>query len=92
MQVGTTKDQGLYNNPSAAVRAGALDAGTVPQYNTILKLLENSKNGALPRHTIFSILSLSLSLLRIGSETSLSNLHSGTASSCYSCNVTVTVF
>ena len=34
MQVGTTKDQGLYNNPSAAVHPGALAAGTLPQYNT----------------------------------------------------------
>ena len=36
MQVGTTKDQGLYNKPSAAVHPGALAAGTLPQYNTIL--------------------------------------------------------
>ena len=35
MKVGTTKDQGLYNNPSAAVHPGALTAGTIPQYNTI---------------------------------------------------------
>ena len=35
MQVGTTKDQGLYNNPSAAVHPGALAAGTLPQYNKI---------------------------------------------------------
>ena len=34
MQVGTTKDQGLYNKPSAAVLPGALAAGTLPQYNT----------------------------------------------------------
>ena len=33
MQVGTTKDQGLYNKPSVAVRPGALAAGTIPQYN-----------------------------------------------------------
>ena len=32
MQVGTTKDQGLYSKPSAAVRPGALAAGTLPQY------------------------------------------------------------
>ena len=32
MQVGTTKDQGLYNKPSAAVHPGALAAGTLPQY------------------------------------------------------------
>ena len=35
MQVGTTKDQGLYNKPSAAVHPGALAAGTLPQYNSI---------------------------------------------------------
>ena len=35
MQVGTTKDQGLYNKPSAVVHPGALAAGTLPQYNTI---------------------------------------------------------
>ena len=33
MQVGTTKDQGLYNKPSAAMHPGALAAGTLPQYN-----------------------------------------------------------
>ena len=32
MQVGRTKDQGLYNTPSAAVHPGALDPGTPPQY------------------------------------------------------------
>ena len=32
MQVGTTKDQGLYNKPSAAVHPGALGAGTLTQY------------------------------------------------------------
>ena len=35
MQVGTTKDQGSYNKPSAAVHPGALAAGTLLQYNTI---------------------------------------------------------
>ena len=35
MQVATTKDQGLYNKPSAGVHPGALAAGTLPQYNTI---------------------------------------------------------
>ena len=34
MQVGMTKDQGLYNKPSAAVHPGALAVGTLPQYNT----------------------------------------------------------
>ena len=36
VEVGTTKDQGLYNKPLAAVRQGALDAGTLPQYSTVL--------------------------------------------------------
>ena len=36
MQVGTTKDQGLYNKPLAPVHLGALAAGTLPQYNTML--------------------------------------------------------
>ena len=36
VQVGTTKDQGFYNKPSAAVDPGALTAGTLLQYNTIL--------------------------------------------------------
>ena len=31
MQVGTTKDQGLYNKPSAAVQPGALADWTLPQ-------------------------------------------------------------
>ena len=35
--VGTTKDQGLYNKPSAAVHPGALAARTLPQYNTRVK-------------------------------------------------------
>ena len=35
MQVGTTKDQFLYNKPSAAVYPEALAAGTLLQYNTI---------------------------------------------------------
>ena len=34
MQVGTTKDHGLYNKPSAAVHPGALVAGTLLQCNT----------------------------------------------------------
>ena len=33
VQLGTTKDQGLYNKPSAAVHPGTLVAGTLPQYN-----------------------------------------------------------
>ena len=48
MQVGMSKDQGLYNKPSAAVHPGALAAGTLPQYNTIqlpivLSLLRHTK-------------------------------------------------
>ena len=35
MQVGKTKDQGLYNKPSAAVHPGELTAGTLLQYSTI---------------------------------------------------------
>ena len=39
MQVGTTKDQSLYNKPSAAEHPGALAARTVPQYNTIRSVI-----------------------------------------------------
>ena len=35
VQVETTKNQGLYNKPSAALHPGALAAGTLPQYNTM---------------------------------------------------------
>ena len=35
VQVGMTKDQGLYNKPSAAVHRGTLAAGTLSQYNTV---------------------------------------------------------
>ena len=35
MQVGMTKDQGLYDKTWAAVYPGALAAGTLPQYNTV---------------------------------------------------------
>ena len=38
-QVGTTKDQGLYNKPSAAVHPEALAAATLPQYNKIMFVL-----------------------------------------------------
>ena len=34
MQLGTTKGQGLYSTPSAAVHPGALATGTLPQYIT----------------------------------------------------------
>ena len=43
MQVGTTKDQGLYNKPSAVVHPGALAAGTLPQYNTMYTYWITSK-------------------------------------------------
>ena len=43
MQVGTTKDQGLYNKPSVAVHPGALAAGTLPQCNTIVPLPHKKK-------------------------------------------------
>ena len=33
MQVETTKDQGLYNKPSATVHPGALAAGNLIKYN-----------------------------------------------------------
>ena len=35
VQVGTTKDQGLYNKPSAALHPEVLAAGTLPQYKTV---------------------------------------------------------
>ena len=35
VQVGKTKDHGLYNKPSAAVHVGALADGSLPRYNTI---------------------------------------------------------
>ena len=47
MQVGTTKDQGLYNKPSAAVRPGALAAGTLPQYNTQRQVLTSNQTPQL---------------------------------------------
>ena len=47
MQVETTKDQGLYNKPSAAVHPGALAAGTLPQYNTVLNQYRETHLGAL---------------------------------------------
>ena len=40
MQVGKTKDQGLYNKPSDAVHLEALAAGTLPKYITIILTLE----------------------------------------------------
>ena len=45
MEVGTTKDQGLYNKPSAAVNPGALAVGTLPQYNTIHICIKTDRHG-----------------------------------------------
>ena len=42
VQVGTTKDQGLYKKPSAAVHSGAFAAGTLPQYKTKKKVSSRS--------------------------------------------------
>ena len=39
VQVGTTKDQGLYNKPQAAVHPGALAGGTLPENNTIIQIM-----------------------------------------------------
>ena len=49
VQVGTTKDQGLYNMPSPAVHPGALAAGTLPQYNTYSRLFKDTTGGELPK-------------------------------------------
>ena len=49
VQVGTTKDQGLYNKPSAAVHPGALAAGTLPQHSTVsFNIRIYSKNRRCP--------------------------------------------
>ena len=53
MQVGRTKDQGLYHKPAAAVHPGALAAGTLPQYNTILGVqLCTLRNDVLQRNVL----------------------------------------
>ena len=36
-----TKDQGLYNKPSAAAHPGALAAWTLPQYNSMGSMTTN---------------------------------------------------
>ena len=54
MQVGTTKDQGLYNKPSAAVHPGAFAAGTLPQYNTVLPSTPVSSEWSLCLDPIYS--------------------------------------
>ena len=56
MQIGTTKDQGLYNKPSAAVHPGALASGTLPQYNTIQLLVPISSDNR--RSTVIVIVLL----------------------------------
>ena len=40
VQVGMTKDQGLYKKPSAAVHPGALAAGILPQHNLLTECEE----------------------------------------------------
>ena len=39
MQVGMTKNQGVYNKPSAAVHPGSLAAGTLPHNITLLYII-----------------------------------------------------
>ena len=54
MQVGRTKDQGLYNKPPAAVHPGALTAGTLPQYSTISPIIRlHSQRDSLQRQDFF---------------------------------------
>ena len=54
MQAGTTKDQVLYSKPSAAVNPGALAAGTLPQYYTIVVLLVSGNDLVLYIKTVGS--------------------------------------
>ena len=57
VQVGMTKDQGLYNKPPAAVHPGALAFGTLPQYNTKNKsLLRKSEYSTRPLSEIMVML------------------------------------
>ena len=42
-QVGTTKDQGLYNKPSAAVHPGALAAGTLQRFTAQIFFLNEDR-------------------------------------------------
>ena len=46
MQVGTTKDQGLYNKPSAAVRPGGISRRdrTTIQYNNMTKMQTSTRH------------------------------------------------
>ena len=59
MQVGITKDQSLYNKPSAAVHPGALAARTLPQYSTINTILFFSINNRLLAVKSYSSLAVS---------------------------------
>ena len=52
MQVGTTKDRGLCNKPSAAVHPVILTAGTLPQYNTIHMIYESLQYQQLHGFTV----------------------------------------
>ena len=75
-KLGTTKDQGLYNKPSAAVRPGALAVGTIQQYNTrqyIRTFCQNfvSTNIAFPCIFVKKIITLLIvGLLKIGQVSS----------------------
>ena len=65
MQVGTTKDQGLYNKPSAAVHPVALAAGTLPQYNRLrvalkILILHSQRNKTNLLHNTAAYLQLDL--------------------------------
>ena len=76
MQVGTTKDQGVYNKPSDAVHPGALAAGTLPQYNTIylerLSLsfpIQISRNALAPFLPTFINIGISLNVTKYPQST-----------------------
>ena len=49
MQVGTTKDQGLYNKPSAAVHPRALAAGVLLQYSKYSKMSKGERSLCPPK-------------------------------------------
>ena len=59
MQGGTTKDQGLYNKPSAAVYPGALAAGTLLQYSTMLPFFTRSGSLIIQTRTTDTFLFIS---------------------------------
>ena len=52
MQVGTTKDQGLYNKSSAAVHSGALAARTLPHKSASLIIYENNEDELSKKHRL----------------------------------------